>query len=127
MTTLLDLDSQNDGSDKSISLCWLLKRISSDIIESDGYAFLEHHVLELDNFVDGGCVDGHSASRPISFILTIDSAVGGDLQDQDIGSITLNDEKLEEQLLKVIFAYSMQDNLLYAMLIVEETLMCSME
>ncbi|XP_074561513.1 ABC transporter G family member 5-like [Curcuma longa] len=43
------------------------------------------------------------------------------------GSVTLNGEKLEGRLLKVISAYVMQDDLLYPMLTVEETLMFSAE
>ncbi|KAJ8484684.1 hypothetical protein OPV22_017169 [Ensete ventricosum] len=43
------------------------------------------------------------------------------------GSITINGEKLEGRLLKVISAYVMQDDLLYPMLTVEETLMFSAE
>ncbi|GAA0185310.1 hypothetical protein Leryth_022519 [Lithospermum erythrorhizon] len=43
------------------------------------------------------------------------------------GSITLNGEQLESKLLKVISAYVMQDDLLYPMLTVEETLMFSAE
>ncbi|KAG6485893.1 ABC transporter G family member 5-like [Zingiber officinale] len=43
------------------------------------------------------------------------------------GCITLNGEKLEGRLLKVISAYVMQDDLLYPMLTVEETLMFSAE
>jgi ABC-type multidrug transport system ATPase subunit len=38
------------------------------------------------------------------------------------GTVTLNDEILESRLLKVISAYVMQDNLLFPMLTVEETL-----
>nr|XP_010920754.1 LOW QUALITY PROTEIN: ABC transporter G family member 6-like [Elaeis guineensis] len=43
------------------------------------------------------------------------------------GSITLNGENLEGRLLKVISAYVMQDDLLFPMLTVEETLMFSAE
>ncbi|XP_031397873.1 ABC transporter G family member 20-like [Punica granatum] len=43
------------------------------------------------------------------------------------GSITLNGEVLESKLLKVISAYVMQDDLLFPMLTVEETLMFSAE
>ncbi|WOL16262.1 hypothetical protein Cni_G25049 [Canna indica] len=43
------------------------------------------------------------------------------------GSVTLNGERLEGRLLKVISAYVMQDDLLYPMLTVEETLMFSAE
>ncbi|KAG0479143.1 hypothetical protein HPP92_013862 [Vanilla planifolia] len=43
------------------------------------------------------------------------------------GSIVLNNEPLESKLLKVISAYVMQDDLLYPMLTVEETLMFSAE
>ncbi|XP_043705401.1 ABC transporter G family member 6-like [Telopea speciosissima] len=43
------------------------------------------------------------------------------------GSITLNGEPLESRLLKVISAYVMQDDLLFPMLTVEETLMFSAE
>ncbi|KAM7499218.1 hypothetical protein LguiA_023632 [Lonicera macranthoides] len=43
------------------------------------------------------------------------------------GSITLNGEQLDSRLLKVISAYVMQDDLLYPMLTVEETLMFSAE
>ncbi|KAF8364750.1 hypothetical protein HHK36_033276 [Tetracentron sinense] len=43
------------------------------------------------------------------------------------GSITLNGEALESRLLKVISAYVMQDDLLFPMLTVEETLMFSAE
>ncbi|OAY81669.1 ABC transporter G family member 5 [Ananas comosus] len=43
------------------------------------------------------------------------------------GSVTLNGETLDGQLLKVISAYVMQDDLLYPMLTVEETLMFSAE
>ncbi|WOL04743.1 ABC transporter G family member 5-like [Canna indica] len=43
------------------------------------------------------------------------------------GSCTLNGEKLDGRLLKVISAYVMQDDLLYPMLTVEETLMFSAE
>ncbi|OVA09974.1 ABC transporter-like [Macleaya cordata] len=43
------------------------------------------------------------------------------------GSVTLNGEALESRLLKVISAYVMQDDLLYPMLTVEETLMFSAE
>ncbi|PIA38833.1 hypothetical protein AQUCO_02700198v1 [Aquilegia coerulea] len=43
------------------------------------------------------------------------------------GSVKLNGEPLESRLLKVISAYVMQDDLLYPMLTVEETLMFSAE
>ncbi|KAJ4971438.1 hypothetical protein NE237_004537 [Protea cynaroides] len=43
------------------------------------------------------------------------------------GSITLNGEALESRMLKVISAYVMQDDLLFPMLTVEETLMFSAE
>lgn len=43
------------------------------------------------------------------------------------GSVTLNGEVLESRLLKVISAYVMQDDLLFPMLTVEETLMFSAE
>ncbi|KAJ3682777.1 hypothetical protein LUZ60_013004 [Juncus effusus] len=43
------------------------------------------------------------------------------------GSVTLNGESVESQLLKGISAYVMQDDLLYPMLTVEETLMFSAE
>ncbi|KAJ8631616.1 hypothetical protein MRB53_024939 [Persea americana] len=43
------------------------------------------------------------------------------------GTVTLNGEILESRLLKVISAYVMQDDLLYPMLTVEETLMFSAE
>lgn len=43
------------------------------------------------------------------------------------GSVTLNGEVLESSLLKVISAYVMQDDLLFPMLTVEETLMFSAE
>ncbi|KAK1563646.1 hypothetical protein Q3G72_030586 [Acer saccharum] len=43
------------------------------------------------------------------------------------GSVTLNGEILESRLLKVISAYVMQDDLLFPMLTVEETLMFSAE
>ncbi|KAJ4793030.1 ABC transporter G family member 5 [Rhynchospora pubera] len=43
------------------------------------------------------------------------------------GSVTLNGEHLDSQILKVISAYVMQDDLLYPMLTVEETLMFSAE
>lgn len=43
------------------------------------------------------------------------------------GTVTLNDEVLESRLLKVISAYVMQDDLLFPMLTVEETLMFSAE
>ncbi|KAL2896412.1 ABC transporter G family member 2 [Bienertia sinuspersici] len=43
------------------------------------------------------------------------------------GNITLNGEPLESRLLKVISAYVMQDDLLYPMLTVEETLMFAAE
>ncbi|TYH32398.1 hypothetical protein ES288_A01G249200v1 [Gossypium darwinii] len=43
------------------------------------------------------------------------------------GSITLNGETLESKLLRVISAYVMQDDLLFPMLTVEETLMFSAE
>ncbi|XP_047086664.1 ABC transporter G family member 5-like [Lolium rigidum] len=43
------------------------------------------------------------------------------------GSVTLNGESMDNNLLKVISAYVMQDDLLYPMLTVEETLMFSAE
>lgn len=43
------------------------------------------------------------------------------------GTITLNDEVLNSRMLKVISAYVMQDDLLFPMLTVEETLMFSAE
>ncbi|KAL6907660.1 hypothetical protein ACP4OV_002699 [Aristida adscensionis] len=43
------------------------------------------------------------------------------------GSVTLNGESLDSNLLKVISAYVMQDDLLYPMLTVEETLMFAAE
>lgn len=43
------------------------------------------------------------------------------------GTVTLNGEILESKLLKVISAYVMQDDLLFPMLTVEETLMFSAE
>ncbi|MQM17393.1 hypothetical protein Taro_050364 [Colocasia esculenta] len=43
------------------------------------------------------------------------------------GSVALNGERLESRLLKVISAYVMQDDLLFPMLTVEETLMFSAE
>ncbi|KOM39837.1 hypothetical protein LR48_Vigan04g003500 [Vigna angularis] len=43
------------------------------------------------------------------------------------GTVALNDETLESRLLKVIFAYVMQDDLLFPVLTVEETLMFAAE
>ncbi|CAK9167320.1 unnamed protein product [Ilex paraguariensis] len=43
------------------------------------------------------------------------------------GTITLNGEVLDSKLLKIISAYVMQDDLLFSMLMVEETLMFSVE
>ncbi|KAK1381654.1 ABC transporter domain-containing protein [Heracleum sosnowskyi] len=43
------------------------------------------------------------------------------------GTVTLNNEQLESRLLKVISAYVMQDDLLFPMLTVEETLMFAAE
>nr|QVT92280.1 ABC transporter [Salvia miltiorrhiza] len=43
------------------------------------------------------------------------------------GAVTLNGEQLESRLLKVISAYVMQDDLLFPMLTVEETLMFAAE
>ncbi|KAL6530166.1 ABC transporter G member 6 [Orobanche hederae] len=43
------------------------------------------------------------------------------------GTVTLNGEQLESRLLKVISAYVMQDDLLFSMLTVEETLMFAAE
>ncbi|XVF08012.1 hypothetical protein REPUB_Repub06bG0188500 [Reevesia pubescens] len=43
------------------------------------------------------------------------------------GSVTINGEVLESSLLKLIFAYVMQDDVLFPMLIVEETLMFAAE
>ncbi|RZR88804.1 hypothetical protein BHM03_00016439 [Ensete ventricosum] len=57
----------------------------------------------------------------------IDALANRIVRDSLQGSITLNGEKLDGRLLKVISAYVMQDDLLYPMLTVEETLMFSAE
>ncbi|KAG0462309.1 hypothetical protein HPP92_020785 [Vanilla planifolia] len=57
----------------------------------------------------------------------IDALANRIAKDRLQGSITLNGEALESKLLKVISAYVMQDDLLYPMLTVEETLMFSAE
>ncbi|PKU70630.1 ABC transporter G family member 6 [Dendrobium catenatum] len=53
----------------------------------------------------------------------IDALANRIAKDSLRGSITLNGEPLDSKLLKVISAYVMQDDLLYPMLTVEETLM----
>lgn len=57
----------------------------------------------------------------------IDALANRIARDSLKGSITLNGEALESKLLKVISAYVMQDDLLFPMLTVEETLMFSAE
>lgn len=57
----------------------------------------------------------------------IDALANRIAKDSLKGSITLNGEPLESKLLKMISAYVMQDDLLYPMLTVEETLMFSAE
>lgn len=83
MTTLIGLKSKGNGGDKSITLSQLFKRNdnahSSSITKSDGYAFLEHHVLELNDFTLKGGADNHLASCPIPFVLAIDLTTGGNL------------------------------------------------
>ncbi|KAL5986082.1 ABC transporter G member 6 [Asimina triloba] len=57
----------------------------------------------------------------------IDALAGRIVRGSLKGSITLNGEQLESRLLQVISAYVMQDDLLYPMLTVEETLMFAAE
>ncbi|XP_021289417.1 ABC transporter G family member 20-like [Herrania umbratica] len=57
----------------------------------------------------------------------IDALANGIAKQSLKGSVTLNGEVLESGLLKVISAYVMQDDLLFPMLTVEETLMFSAE
>ncbi|KAI3846474.1 hypothetical protein MKX03_034955 [Papaver bracteatum] len=57
----------------------------------------------------------------------IDALANRIAKDSLKGNITLNGEVLESRLLKVISAYVMQDDLLFPMLTVEETLMFSAE
>ncbi|MCL7031936.1 hypothetical protein MKW94_001045 [Papaver nudicaule] len=57
----------------------------------------------------------------------IDALANRIAKDSLKGNITLNGETLESRLLKVISAYVMQDDLLFPMLTVEETLMFSAE
>ncbi|GER54336.1 ABC transporter G family member 2 [Striga asiatica] len=59
---------------------------------------------------------------------TLIDALAGRISRESLhGTITLNDEFLDPKLLKAISAYVMQDDLLYPMLTVEETLMFSAE
>ncbi|XP_051130177.1 ABC transporter G family member 20-like [Andrographis paniculata] len=59
---------------------------------------------------------------------TLIDAVAGRISPESLkGSVTLNGEILESKVLKVISAYVMQDDLLFPMLTVEETLMFSAE
>ncbi|KAJ0088619.1 hypothetical protein Patl1_31968 [Pistacia atlantica] len=59
---------------------------------------------------------------------TLIDALAGRIERKSLkGSVTLNGEALESRLLKVISAYVMQDDLLYPMLTVEETLMYAAE
>ncbi|KAL5743100.1 hypothetical protein ACOSP7_029832 [Xanthoceras sorbifolium] len=60
---------------------------------------------------------------------TLMDALAGRIEKQSLKgtSVTLNGEALEPRLLKVISAYVMQDDLLFPMLTVEETLMFSAE
>ncbi|CAM8889129.1 unnamed protein product [Rhodiola kirilowii] len=57
----------------------------------------------------------------------IDALANRIAKDRLKGSVTLNGEPLESRLLKVISAYVMQDDLLFPMLTVEETLMFAAE
>ncbi|KAK0584755.1 hypothetical protein LWI29_018013 [Acer saccharum] len=59
---------------------------------------------------------------------TLIDALAGRIEKESLtGAITLNGEALESRLLKIISAYVMQDDLLFPMLTVEETLMVSAE
>ncbi|KAL5740963.1 hypothetical protein ACOSQ2_030143 [Xanthoceras sorbifolium] len=59
---------------------------------------------------------------------TLMDALAGRIEKQSLkGTVTLNGEALESRILKVISAYVMQDDLLFPMLTVEETLMFSAE
>ncbi|KAL5740966.1 hypothetical protein ACOSQ2_030146 [Xanthoceras sorbifolium] len=59
---------------------------------------------------------------------TLIDALAGRIERESLkGTITLNGEAMESRLLKIISAYVMQDDLLFPMLTVEETLMFSAE
>ncbi|KAL9429162.1 hypothetical protein AB3S75_031049 [Citrus x aurantiifolia] len=59
---------------------------------------------------------------------TLMDALAGRIEKESLqGSVTLNGEVLESKLLKIISAYVMQDDLLFPMLTVEETLMFAAE
>lgn len=59
---------------------------------------------------------------------TLMDAIAGRISRQRLkGTVTLNGEVLGSKLLKIISAYVMQDDLLYSMLTIEETLMFSAE
>lgn len=103
----------------------------------------------------GGSADPDSGETRFSSTKTILNAISGEARDGEImavmgasgsgkstlidalanrmakgsikGEITLNGEQLESRLLKVISAYVMQDDLLFPMLTVEETLMFAAE
>ncbi|MCL7039186.1 hypothetical protein MKW94_021027 [Papaver nudicaule] len=67
---------------------------------------------------------GASGSGKSTFI----DALAGRIEKRSLkGSVMLNDEVLDTRLLKLLSAYVMQDNLLFPMLTVEETLMFSAE
>lgn len=59
---------------------------------------------------------------------TLIDALAGRIERKSLkGSVTLNGEAIESRVLKIISAYVMQDDLLYPMLTVEETLMYAAE
>ncbi|CAO2821458.1 unnamed protein product [Amaranthus hypochondriacus] len=92
---------------------------------------LQSHTKTLLNDISGEARDGEimavlgaSGSGKSTLIDALANRIAkGSLK----GKITLNGEPLESRLLKVISAYVMQDDLLYPMLTVEETLMFSAE
>ncbi|XP_071705769.1 ABC transporter G family member 6-like [Rutidosis leptorrhynchoides] len=81
-------------------------------------------------------ISGHARDGQILAVLgasgsgkstLIDALANRIAKDKLKGNITLNGEPLESKLLKVISAYVMQDDLLFPMLTVEETLMFAAE
>jgi ABC-type multidrug transport system ATPase subunit len=112
---------------RKVSFSSLLSRSN----EEDSTAITRPHVRTLLDSVSGEAREGElfailGASGSGKSTL-IDALANHIVRESLQGAITLNGENLESRLLKVLSAYVMQDDLLYPMLTVKETLMYAAE
>ncbi|KAF7804518.1 ABC transporter G family member 20-like [Senna tora] len=109
---------------RKISLPWSQNGVVSDAKAKNGTKIL---LNDISGEARDGQIMGVLGASGSGKSTLIDALANRISKDSLKGSVTLNGDALESNLLKVISAYVMQDDLLFPMLTVEETLMFSAE